>query len=188
MTPNIDPETQAIAEAEARATASILGIDVPSITWNGRIRRRLGQAFLLDNRIDLATWLVADHDQLRETVQHEVAHIAAYQLHKDRGHGWAWMALVTGARPRNRFAPKLSPALVEARAASRNRVLEAKSGTFSVVSYSEDGTVTTGRGSGLSKKEARKLARRVSSRTYSRVAIVDGRGEVTNNYLYGKSV
>ena len=55
------------------------------------------QAFCVDS---------VPEDELRDTIRHELAHLMAYELEGDRGHGAAWKARAKqlGARP-NRFAP-----------------------------------------------------------------------------------
>jgi SprT protein len=65
--------------------------------------RAAGQAKLKKHVIVLNVRLLAAHpDQLPNVIVHEVAHLLAYKLYGDRGHGPAWKQLMVapGFEPR----------------------------------------------------------------------------------------
>jgi predicted SprT family Zn-dependent metalloprotease len=68
-----------------------------------RLVRSAGQAKVKHHTIVLNVRLLAAHpDQLITVIVHEVAHLLAYKLHGDRGHGPAWKQLMValGCEPR----------------------------------------------------------------------------------------
>ena len=69
--------------------------DVASkITWevNNNLKRTLGKAFLKIFKIEISGDHLANTPDsvLYDTVSHELAHIVAYHIYKDAGHGWLW--------------------------------------------------------------------------------------------------
>jgi predicted SprT family Zn-dependent metalloprotease len=64
------------------------------IKWeiNPNLRRTLGRAKLLNKTIEISGDHLANtsDEVLLDTVTHELAHIVAYYVYRDRGHGWCW--------------------------------------------------------------------------------------------------
>jgi SprT protein len=69
---------------------------VPPVKLNNRLKTTAGRAWLcerhLDRFIDLSTELLAEHPRafFDEIIPHELAHIVAFHLFKDNGHGPQW--------------------------------------------------------------------------------------------------
>jgi SprT protein len=70
----------------------------PVVTLNNRLKTTAGRAFIGDvpQRIDLSTDLFSQHtDQMIvDTIPHELAHLVAYTIHGDKGHGKGWYSVV----------------------------------------------------------------------------------------------
>src|SRR5678815_4851567 len=72
-------------------------IDLTRITFSERLQRSLGRCTPATGRVSLASRLRrGSRDRLLETLCHEIAHVAVYQLHGSaaRPHGPEWAALV----------------------------------------------------------------------------------------------
>lgn len=64
----------------------------PPIKLNNRLKTTAGRAFFEENYIDLSTELFWEHTEnfTQDTIPHELAHIAAYKVFGDEGHGMGW--------------------------------------------------------------------------------------------------
>ena len=69
---------------------------IPAVKLNGRLKTTAGRAFLDDWYIDLSPELMWEHTEqfTRDTIPHELAHLVAYRLHGDPGHGKGWKGIV----------------------------------------------------------------------------------------------
>lgn len=76
-----------------------------TLQFSGRMSRRLGAAWPTLRRVRLASWLTGWPALLAEVYCHELAHLAARDLHGPaiRPHGREWQALVRAAG----FEPKV---------------------------------------------------------------------------------
>ena len=68
------------------------------VTLNNRLKTTAGRAFIEDDpqKIDLSTDLFeqyTDH-MVRDTIPHELAHLVAYTVFADPGHGKGWYSVV----------------------------------------------------------------------------------------------
>lgn len=82
----------------------------PRLEWSSRLRRILGRAYPHERMIRLSTWL--DDTQARDTLRHELAHIAAgVQRGAPHGRRWQEWAVRLGVEPRAtaRAAPTNAP-------------------------------------------------------------------------------
>jgi SprT protein len=61
-------------------------------SMNGRLTSTAGRAFLEEGRLEFSKVLYAQNEEqfLNDTVPHELAHIVAYRVFGDRGHGVHW--------------------------------------------------------------------------------------------------
>ena len=70
------------------------GIPRPLIKYNKRLKTTAGRAFYDSNPvyIDLSVDLLWEHteEMINQTLPHELAHIAAFIVFKDAGHGAGW--------------------------------------------------------------------------------------------------
>lgn len=70
----------------------------PVVTLNNRLKTTAGRAFIEDvpQRIDLSTDLFTQYtDQMiHDTIPHELAHLVAYTIHGDKGHGKGWYSVL----------------------------------------------------------------------------------------------
>lgn len=84
---------------------------VPTLEWSKRMRRVLGRAYVHQHMIRLSVWL--DERQVKDTLRHELAHIAA-GMKRQAPHGEHWQAWAVrlGVEPRAtaRAAPTNAPA------------------------------------------------------------------------------
>lgn len=64
----------------------------PPIKLNNRLKTTAGRAFFEANYIDLSPELFWEHTEnfTQDTIPHELAHIAAYRVFGDEGHGTGW--------------------------------------------------------------------------------------------------
>jgi SprT protein len=62
------------------------------VVMNGRLTTTAGRAFLESGKLEFSPSLYAanQEDFIADTVVHEFAHLVAYQLAGDKGHGQAW--------------------------------------------------------------------------------------------------
>lgn len=70
----------------------------PVVTLNNRLKTTAGRAFIEENpqKIDLSTDLFeqyTDH-MIVDTIPHELAHLVAYTIHGDPGHGKGWYSVL----------------------------------------------------------------------------------------------
>ena len=70
--------------------------ETPRVKMNARLKTTAGRAFLEDWYIDLSPELMWEHTEqfCRDTIPHELAHLVAYRLHGDEGHGAGWKGIV----------------------------------------------------------------------------------------------
>lgn len=70
--------------------------EIPRVKLNGRLKTTAGRAFLEDHYIDLSPELMWEHTEqfCSDTIPHELAHLVAYRLHGDEGHGKGWKGIV----------------------------------------------------------------------------------------------
>ena len=80
-----------------RAAANMYGkfIDF-EVAMNGRLTSTAGRAFLKSGKLEFSTSLyVANREAfLNDTVPHEFAHLVAYQVYGDEGHGAGWKSVM----------------------------------------------------------------------------------------------
>lgn len=158
------------------------GIGPVKVIVNPRLRRVYGRARYAEGIIEFNPTTFADQDGAFETASHELAHIWAVRLYgfTAAGHGplWKRCAVILGAFGHARKAAP--PAIAIARRAAQVATVEAKRGVYRVTYTSQNETLILK--AGISKAEARKVARATASRHYGIVRIIDERGEVTNTY------
>ncbi len=69
---------------------------LPLVKLNNRLKSTAGRAFIEHGYIDLSVSLMRDNMDYfaRDTIPHELAHMIAWRLYGDRGHGkaWKWVA------------------------------------------------------------------------------------------------
>ena len=65
---------------------------IPLIKMNARLTATGGRAFIQDGYIDLSCYLMTNNPDYyhADTIPHELAHMIAWRLYQDRGHGKAW--------------------------------------------------------------------------------------------------
>lgn len=70
--------------------------DAPTVKLNNRLKTTAGRAFLEEGYIDLSTELFWEYTDrfTQDTIPHELAHIAAYRLYGDEGHGKGWYSVI----------------------------------------------------------------------------------------------
>jgi SprT protein len=70
----------------------------PVVTLNNRLKTTAGRAFIEDvpQRIDLSTDLFTQYTDrmISDTIPHELAHLVAYTVYGDSGHGKGWKSVV----------------------------------------------------------------------------------------------
>lgn len=68
---------------------------MPAVKMNSRLTSTAGRAFLEQDYIDLSCYLMDNNREYfaEDTIPHELAHIIAWRLYKDRGHGAAWKSV-----------------------------------------------------------------------------------------------
>ena len=64
----------------------------PKCVLNNRLKSTGGRAFIEHGYIDLSVSLLRDNMDYyaKDTIPHELAHMIAFRLYQDRGHGKAW--------------------------------------------------------------------------------------------------
>lgn len=71
----------------------------PKVVLNNRLKTTAGRAFYENNPqyIDLSTELFWEYTEefLRDTIPHELAHLVAYTVYGDPGHGKGWKEVVS---------------------------------------------------------------------------------------------
>lgn len=69
---------------------------IPAVKLNGRLKTTAGRAWYEDGFIELSPELMWEHTEefTRDTIPHELAHIVAYRLTGDTGHGKGWKGIV----------------------------------------------------------------------------------------------
>jgi SprT protein len=82
----------------------------PEIKMNNRLTATAGRANLTHNIIELSTKVMALNEEefLAETPEHEAAHLIAYRLFGDTGHGKGWKTVmrVLGKEPNVKHSMK----------------------------------------------------------------------------------
>ena len=70
--------------------------DTPRVTLNARLKTTAGRAFLEDGYIELSPELMWEHTEqfTRDTIPHELAHLVAFKVYSDPGHGRGWKLIV----------------------------------------------------------------------------------------------
>lgn len=66
--------------------------EYPPIIINNRLTSTAGRAFLEEGKIDLSRYLM-ERNMLTfrdEIIPHEIAHIIAWRIYRDKGHGRHW--------------------------------------------------------------------------------------------------
>lgn len=70
----------------------------PVVTLNNRLKTTAGRAFIeeVPQRIDLSTDLFAQYTEqmIVDSIPHELAHLVAYTIHGDPGHGKGWYSVL----------------------------------------------------------------------------------------------
>lgn len=71
----------------------------PSFKLNNRLKTTAGRAWLNQYMIDLSVELFDEHTQYfaDDTIPHELAHIAAFKVYGDPGHGIGWYTVLKSA-------------------------------------------------------------------------------------------
>lgn len=76
----------------------LYGKDFSDVRWsmNNRLTSTAGRAFLTERRMDFSTSLFEQNREkfVEDTVGHEFAHIVAYEIYGDKGHGIGWKAVM----------------------------------------------------------------------------------------------
>lgn len=85
--------------AKLRAKFPQLPETVPTIKLNNRLKTTAGYAYYETNHVDLSVELFWQYTQrfCCDTIPHELAHLAAYYLFKDAGHGKGWKHVIAVA-------------------------------------------------------------------------------------------
>jgi SprT protein len=65
---------------------------MPAVKMNARLTSTAGRAFIEHGYIDLSCYLMTNNPETfaEDTIPHELAHMIAFRLYQDRGHGKAW--------------------------------------------------------------------------------------------------
>lgn len=70
----------------------------PVVTLNNRLKTTAGRAFIEENpqKIDLSTDLFCQYTDhmIVDTIPHELAHLVAYTIYGDPGHGKGWYSVL----------------------------------------------------------------------------------------------
>lgn len=75
---------------------SIARKGIPPVKLNNRLKTTAGRAFYEDHYIDLSTELFWEYTEefLHDTIPHELAHLVAYTVYGDTGHGRGWYTVI----------------------------------------------------------------------------------------------
>lgn len=80
--------------AYARACMAQCGLGEWCMEWDRAVRRlgccRMSRRVISLSRYFVEAYLTRDHEVIRRTVLHELAHALAWELYRERGHGAAW--------------------------------------------------------------------------------------------------
>lgn len=70
--------------------------NTPGAVLNARLKTTAGRAFLDDGYIDLSPDLMWEHTEqfCRDTIPHELAHLVAWKVYGDPGHGKGWKTVI----------------------------------------------------------------------------------------------
>jgi predicted SprT family Zn-dependent metalloprotease len=72
---------------------------MPPVHMNARLTSTAGRAFVLGvpQKCDFSCYLMEKYPEefFADTIPHELAHIIAYRLHEDKGHGKHWKETAT---------------------------------------------------------------------------------------------
>ena len=70
--------------------------DTPRVRMNARLKTTAGRAFLEDWIVELSPELMSEHTEqfCRDTIPHELAHLVAFKVYGDCGHGKGWKSIV----------------------------------------------------------------------------------------------
>lgn len=70
--------------------------NTPRVVLNARLKTTAGRAFLEGGYIELSPELMWEHTEnfCRDTIPHELAHLVAYRIHGDQGHGKGWKHII----------------------------------------------------------------------------------------------
>lgn len=83
-----------------RAVFPALPAHIPAVSINKRLRTTAGLAYCEEYRIALSAELFSQYIDhfCNDTIPHELAHIAAWILFKDPGHGKGWKTILAKAK------------------------------------------------------------------------------------------
>lgn len=83
----------------SREACEFWKIPLPSIVFNRRLKTTAGRAFYKKGLVELnpRLWERMSEEERRNTLFHEIAHIAAYLIHGETGHGYHWKKLMLDA-------------------------------------------------------------------------------------------
>lgn len=72
----------------------VIGPHIPKIKYNKRLKTTAGRAFYaaVPQYVDLSVELLWEYpdEMLNDTIPHELAHLAAFTVYGDSGHGPSW--------------------------------------------------------------------------------------------------
>lgn len=76
-----------------------IGATVPIVKLNNRLKSTAGRAFFSEGYIDLSTELFWEYTDrfVKDTIPHELAHLVAYRVYQDEGHGKGWYHVIRTA-------------------------------------------------------------------------------------------
>ena len=93
-------------EAARRTFPNCVRLRSAFFAWNRRLTSTLGRAHFHTCKIELSAPAFAvaecDSEEMRDTIRHELAHLVAFELYRDRkhGNGFKRAAIALGARPK----------------------------------------------------------------------------------------
>ena len=107
--PNMNENLLQYAEGKAsewwfniRRVYPVLPQARPIVKLNNRLKTTAGRAWYEENYIELSTELLCEHPAhfATDTIPHELAHIAAWHIFKDPGHGKGWKTVIAACKIR----------------------------------------------------------------------------------------